>query len=701
MPRYPYRDLGTSLGRDFRNKLNANFDDIEADVKDLDTRIDNIVAQAGSDNTEIVDARYDSVNNVTHPTLKDRLDDTSDKIGILSRFPLDYTGRGTGATVTISQAFPSVTLAEVQSLNPSATLSDTADWYVLQKLINDANANGYRRLNIPPGTYILSKPLDFTQKLSNCVIEATGCYLKPSTGYSGELVKLSRGNDYSKSRNLRINGLAIDGLFRSSVGININDAHEWYLNNVKIYNCFVGVSLTDAWYGEFSGECVIQDCLTGIQTNVGTSIEVNTIDFRNTKINFSTDKRNFVPQNVGESDTDYNNRVVSIGVELKSLINGCKFDGLIIEAVDYGYLSRGVGTSGTSNSSIFEISKNYFEAIEKEAFRLVSTSGYSNINWTVNIEGCRFFNKPTATIGQGQFRIFGNEPFYLNIQENGAYRTFIDTDLPSSYISSKNDHPYIFIRGNNVPTSANALKYNEFGNTDVTPSKTNMLPTIQDELVLEHIPTIRSSGNRTANSLIFSVNTKPLTFVGKYNMPVIQGDNGKFYMITTKDGTSLSLTEVKNLNRIDRPVGSKTAKELYRMTGVADGTSYFCIDIQKTVTYKASIGKWVINYGQANERIAIGTGADFAAQPPISGAWYSPQVWNVQIDMGYNGQDTYWGYGYDWFGNNQTNIRAVGTFAQRPANPGIDGFIYYASDRGTYYQWNASSSTWSTYTPLF
>jgi hypothetical protein len=74
MARYPYRDLDIILDRDFRNNLNANFDDIEADVKDLDTRIDNIVADAGSSNAEIVDARYDSVNNITHPTLKDRLD---------------------------------------------------------------------------------------------------------------------------------------------------------------------------------------------------------------------------------------------------------------------------------------------------------------------------------------------------------------------------------------------------------------------------------------------------------------------------------------------------------------------------------------------------------------------------------------------------------------------------------------------------
>jgi hypothetical protein len=108
MPRYPYRDLGTSLGRDFRNNLNANFDDIEADLRDiqsdldakesrltqiendsierdndLDARIDNLVLSAGDSGPEVTDARYDSRTNTTFPTLKDRLDTHSNEIGIL------------------------------------------------------------------------------------------------------------------------------------------------------------------------------------------------------------------------------------------------------------------------------------------------------------------------------------------------------------------------------------------------------------------------------------------------------------------------------------------------------------------------------------------------------------------------------------------------------------------------------------------
>jgi hypothetical protein len=73
------RTLGTAINRAWRNDLNSNFEDIENEVNDLDVRIDNIVANAGSSNTEIVDARHDAVNNVTHATLKDRLDDSANK----------------------------------------------------------------------------------------------------------------------------------------------------------------------------------------------------------------------------------------------------------------------------------------------------------------------------------------------------------------------------------------------------------------------------------------------------------------------------------------------------------------------------------------------------------------------------------------------------------------------------------------------
>jgi Pectate lyase superfamily protein len=129
MPRYPYRDLGTGLGRDFRNNLNANFDDIEADLRDiqndldskesritqiendsierdndLDARIDNLVLSAGDSSPEVADARYDSRTNTTYTTLKDRLDSHSNEIGNLlkSKFTVanvvEYGAKGDGVT---------------------------------------------------------------------------------------------------------------------------------------------------------------------------------------------------------------------------------------------------------------------------------------------------------------------------------------------------------------------------------------------------------------------------------------------------------------------------------------------------------------------------------------------------------------------------------------------------------------------------
>jgi hypothetical protein len=52
-----YRSLGTFLDRIFRNNLNSNFDDIDADIQAQKIRVDTIVASAGNSNTEVVDAR--------------------------------------------------------------------------------------------------------------------------------------------------------------------------------------------------------------------------------------------------------------------------------------------------------------------------------------------------------------------------------------------------------------------------------------------------------------------------------------------------------------------------------------------------------------------------------------------------------------------------------------------------------------------
>mgnify|MGYP001420723673 CR=1 FL=1 len=146
MPRYPYRDVGTLLDRNFRNNLKANFDDIEADIRelydgvdDLDTRIDNIVADVGNSNTEIVDARYDAVNNVTYPTLKDRLDDTSDKIGILSAEKVDKKIGLLSQKIDFSPLFT----VDTEDTHTSLQGMCVTDQYIVFAAIANDNDNTY------------------------------------------------------------------------------------------------------------------------------------------------------------------------------------------------------------------------------------------------------------------------------------------------------------------------------------------------------------------------------------------------------------------------------------------------------------------------------------------------------------------------------------------------------------------------------
>ena len=170
-------------------------------------------------------------------------------------------------------------------------------------------------------------------------------------------------------------------------------------------------------------------------------------------------------------------------------------------------------------------------------------------------------------------------------------------------------------------------------------------------------------------------------------------------MMTTKDGSGIVLKEVKNIYFLEPPANAKTAKELYKRTSV-EGESYFCIEVESTLTYVS--GKWKNSIGTGAEVVSIGKGSDFATLAPTDpNRWNSPKVWNVQINRGYAWQGTYWGWGTDALGNGLITTRAVGTLAQRPANPAVDGFIYYATDDTKYYIWSVSGNAYTEYTPIF
>lgn len=72
MARYPYRILKNAFDRVFRNDLNKNFEDIEADIKSQKNRVDNLINEVEQP-SEVVDARVDADGHV-YPVLKERLD---------------------------------------------------------------------------------------------------------------------------------------------------------------------------------------------------------------------------------------------------------------------------------------------------------------------------------------------------------------------------------------------------------------------------------------------------------------------------------------------------------------------------------------------------------------------------------------------------------------------------------------------------
>jgi hypothetical protein len=296
MPRYPYRDLGTSLGRDFRNNLNANFDDIEADLRDiqsnldakesrltqiendsierdndLDARIDNIVANAGSSNTEIVDARYDSINNVTYPTLKDRLDDTSDKIGILFKNKSEW--------INVKQPPYNATGNGV-----------TDDSAAIQAAINAQAVTG-GVVYIPTGTYKAEITLKSGVILVGDGFHNTKCTILKAKTPGGTVIStgtLTTDCSYSGIYNLMIDGDTGSG--NAGIGLSlVYFTNMSFVRDVRIVNCDKSVYMEKSWYANLTnvqGKTGIYGLY--IYGSSGTQ-QVNAINFTNCYFNGFTE----------------------------------------------------------------------------------------------------------------------------------------------------------------------------------------------------------------------------------------------------------------------------------------------------------------------------------------------------------------------------------------------------------------------------
>jgi len=85
-----FKEFQNGFGKDFKDELETALDDLNVNTNTvnqtlnteknrLDDRIDNIITN-NPQPSEVVDARYDPINEVTHATLKERLDNASSEL---------------------------------------------------------------------------------------------------------------------------------------------------------------------------------------------------------------------------------------------------------------------------------------------------------------------------------------------------------------------------------------------------------------------------------------------------------------------------------------------------------------------------------------------------------------------------------------------------------------------------------------------
>lgn len=538
-----------------------------------------------------------------------------------------------------------------------------------------------------------------------------------------DIIKIATDN--YNGNNFRINGLAVFGNYKCG-GIDIRFAQEWAFHNVNIWNCRVGLSLNDTYYGGFSGTSSIRNCLVGVQMGdkaikayEGSRGEVNTIDFGNLKLNFSENKTLFYPKNLDESDTDYDNRVESKAFSLSCILLGDKFDGCTIEGYDYGFYGIDATYEGNQwfNSVAFtSIKKCYFEAIKKYALYFpIFEQNVANLHLIkrISITDCHFDGvKNLVYLSTAGEYVFKNNNYQGDIEiETGFGNIVLHTDVEKHRIkvlgNPNNARHSVVINQSNLATTNTVaprhLKNNDYASLDRDKTHLNLhesvVPTvIQTPIKVDYtyqLSAINDVKSVTTNTLTFQHTPQGGTHSLSYAGAVLPSPDGRFFMLMVDNTGQVKTKEVKNTARLAPPINSVYATDFYYGYNPAkykDGDTVFVLDINSN----AKIDNGKLCYTNDTSIKLVYNTSELINTAISNASWYAIKAWNVDIQYGYNWQADYWGWGPDWFGN-MTDIRAVGTRVQRPEAPAIDFMIYFSTDENQYYKWDGS--IWSFYTP--
>ena len=471
-----------------------------------------------------------------------------------------------------------------------------------------------------------------------------------------------------------IKGLSIKGNYKCT-GISIKQFNNWKLEDIQIWSCLKGITITDTYYGEISGKSTVRDCLDGVNFVIGTeSSEVNTINIDNLGIEFNKkNKEKFIPKNIDESDEDYNKRVISTGVNIQSLLFGVKFRGITIEGVDYGIYSTSSKDGGGSNISIYTIQECYFEDIQsKNIYIKNNIPGKVVTRPSVNILNNRFYNtdKPIE-IDEGKYNIFGSQEVKLIVNSSMRGTTTINTDLEVSNDISKNTGVQIY-KLNTIPRN---------NDSDNFTGKISPLRTLEVRNKIAGLSIMKKEEIYP----IYSTTASHLCFYNRNSSVILKGDDNNYYSLIYQDG-KLRTKLTNNLYLIETPVNVKTA--IYAMNKINE---YQEGDTIKILELGVELTKTNGNWTRKNLELShIGTAEYFATHQGPSGSYHSPVVYNSETGFLYKWFHDHWqlcSINYVTVNSTKGSYRAIGTTAERPnlASKNIRKcFVYYNTDTKKY-----------------
>lgn len=567
---------------------------------------------------------------------------------------------------------------------PLATGNVDTDTANLTAFFNECMRKKYTNILIPKGVYKINAGFDLTGLKYGAIISAFGAIFEVANGGNIDyVIRLKRIVDYWAARRLTIQGLEIKGNHKALIGIEINGVLEFCLQQVRIHDCKVGLAVEGTYYGEVSSETVIEGCLIGIQhrNNGSSTSEVNSIDYHNVKINSGLGalsvRKKWYPINEGESDVDYTQRcytngVYQVGVQIECTNWMTKFYGLVIEGVDLGYYHCKHSTGGYH--AHFVIEKNYFEAIKLSPIDIRPIAGHV----TAKIIDNHYYETCPIRVGDGTYEILNNTRFGFAIPVETYMITDVSvliTDAPE--ITSKKSASYILVKKYNRPLE----KYLGVGLSRFGLS-TNDLKVFEEANRIE----IGTGGTMFP---IYS-NTDQNIIMNKDKGVILRSPNGTKYLIQVKDDGSLYTVEPNSkVGWLTSEIrGRFSARDYVKL--LENNSPLLKEGVQQFIGYPLyeyvtlTDGVPLVTH---EKKIGITTCKEFyeAQDKSIFSFLIYDKISNSAYRVESQSGVAFWNFK----GNKYLkSLKAIGTLAERPADPDVDDFLYYAGDEDVYYRWN-------------